>query len=654
MLGVCYYPEHWPEEMWASDAQRMRDLGLTYVRIGEFAWGRIEKSEGHFTWEWMDRAIETLGAAGLKVVLGTPTATPPKWLCVKYPEILPVDVHTGMTRGFGSRRHYDFSSETYLVQAERITAAMAVRYGGNAHVVGWQTDNELCCHDTTLSASSAARDKFRGWCEARYGSIDALNTAWGNVFWSMEYDAFDQIELPLFTVCETNPAHRLAYRRFSSDQVVRFHDVMISAIRTNAGPDQWVTHNIIPPLTTGVDNAALTRQLDFVAYDNYPLGFSDQLMANSPSEEALAFMRTGHPDLAALNFDQVRGLSKNAWWVMEQQPGPVNWAQHNPRPAPGMIRHWTLQAFAHGAACVAYFRWRQVPFAQEQMHAGLLRPDDMPSPAWAEVEQVAAEIALLGDFSAVPEKAPVAIVIDPASGFVDDIERQGAGYRYPEVVFQYYRTLRSLGVDVDFVSAGEVKLGGYRLIVAPSLAMPDDATVNALNASDGLLLFGPRSGAKTQEFSISEGLPPGPLREFVPIKIIAVETLRPDCGGSIDYKNDRHESGIWRESIEAGECEVVATYEDGGPAAVRSGRSLYLATLTDDALLKNLLLDLCAEANIAITPLPPTLRLRRRGDLTFAFNLSGEAARAPAPDSAVYIIGGADIEPYGVTVWRPS
>ena len=652
MLSVCYYPEHWPEEMWASDAQRMRDLGLTYVRIGEFAWGRIESSEGHFTWEWMDRAIETLGAAGLKVVLGTPTATPPKWLCVKYPEILPVDIHTGITRGFGSRRHYDFSSETYLVQAERITAAMAERYGGNSHVVGWQTDNELCCHDTTLSASPAARDKFRGWCETRYGSIDSLNSAWGNVFWSMEYDSFDQIELPFFTVCETNPAHRLAYRRFSSDQVVRFHDVMISAIRTNAQPDQWVTHNIIPPLTTGVDNAALTRQLDFVAYDNYPLGFSDQLMANAPSEEAGAFMRTGHPDLAALNFDQVRGLSNAAWWVMEQQPGPVNWAPHNPRPAPGMIRHWTLQAFAHGASCVAYFRWRQVPFAQEQMHAGLLRPDDMPSPAWGEVEQVAAEIALLGDLSAVPEKAPVALIIDTASAFVDDIERQGAGYRYPDVVFQYYRILRSLGVDVDFISAGEAKLDGYRLIVAPSLAMPDDATINALNASNGLLLFGPRSGAKTQEFSISEGLPPGRLRSFVPVKVIAVETLRPDCGGSIEYKNKRHESGIWRESIEAGDCDILATYEDGAPAAVRSGRSIYLATLTDDSFLKNLLLDLCAEANIAITPLPPTLRLRRRGDLTFAFNLAAETARAPAPHSAVYIIGNADIEPYGVAVWR--
>ena len=313
----------------------MSALGLTYVRIGEFAWGHIEKSEGEFTWEWMDRAIETLGAAGLRVVLGTPTATPPKWLCAKYPDILPVDIHTGITRGFGSRRHYDFSSETYLVQAERITAAMVERYGSNRHVVGWQTDNELCCHDTTLSASPTARDAFRAWCEDRYGNIETLNAAWGNVFWSMEYDTFDQIELPFFTVCETNPAHRLAYRRFSSDQVVRFHDVMISAIRRHAGPDQWVTHNIIPPATTGVDNAALTAQLDFVSYDNYPLGFSDQLMASALSQEARAFMRTGHPDLGALNFDQVRGLSKGPWWVMEQQPGPVNWAPHKSKARAG-------------------------------------------------------------------------------------------------------------------------------------------------------------------------------------------------------------------------------------------------------------------------------------------------------------------------------
>jgi beta-galactosidase len=651
MLGVCYYPEHWPQEKWAEDAARMRALGLTYVRIGEFAWGRIEASEGVFTWDWMDRAIETLGAAGLKVVLGTPTATPPKWLCAKYPDILPVDIHTGIPRSFGSRRHYDFSSETYLAQAERITVAMARRYGSNCYVVGWQTDNELCCHDTTLSASPAARDAFRAWCGRRYGTIDVLNAAWGNVFWSMEYDAFDQIELPFFTVCETNPAHRLAYRRFSSEQVVRFHDVMISAIRRHAGPHQWVTHNIIPPATTGVDNAALTAQLDFVSYDNYPLGFSDQLMATAPAQEARAFMRTGHPDLGALNFDQVRGLSKGPWWVMEQQPGPVNWAPHNPRPALGMIRLWTLQAFAHGAGCVAYFRWRQVPFAQEQMHAGLLRPDDVPAAAWPEVEQAAAEMALLVGLDENAAKSPVAIIVDPASDWVDLIERQGAGYHYAKVVFQYYRALRSLGVDVDFVSPGEA-LDGYSLVIAPSLAMPDDVTVTALAASNCLLLFGPRSGAKTQELWISEGLPPGPLREFAPLKVTAVETLRSDCGGTITYSGEQFESGIWRETIEPLGGETTATYEDGAPAMLRTGRTTYLATLTDDAFMTALIGDLCVEAGIATMLLAPTMRLRRRGDLTYAFNFSDQSATSPAPANANYVIGGAEIPAYGVAVWR--
>jgi beta-galactosidase len=652
MLGVCYYPEHWPEELWAEDAARMRGLGLTYVRIGEFAWGRIEAKPGVFTWEWMDRAIETLGAAGLKVVLGTPTATPPKWLCEAYPDILPVDPQTGLTRGFGSRRHYDFSSPSYLREAERITVMMAARYGTNPYVAGWQTDNELCCHDTVMSASPAARDAFRSWCEVHYSDIDALNTAWGNVFWSMEYDRFDQIELPFFTVCETNPAHRLAYRRFASDQVIHFHDVMVEAIRRNVS-GQWITHNLIPPATTGIDNAALTADLDFVSYDNYPLGFSDQLMANAPTGQARQFMRTGHPDLGALNFDQIRGLSKAPWWVMEQQPGPVNWAPHNPRPAPGMIRLWTLQAFAHGAGCVAYFRWRQVPFAQEQMHAGLLRPDNVASVAWAEVEQAAAEMALLGDLGMNSAKASAAIIVDPASGWVSDIERQGAGYHYNKIVFQYYRTLRSLGVDADFVAPGD-DLAGYKLVLVPCLAMPDDRSVEALKTSDAWIVLGPRSGAKTQDFSIADELPPGLLRGLAPVKVTAVETLRPDCGGGLAYAGAQYESGLWRETIEVLAGDVVATYEDGAPAAVRSGKALYLATLTDDAFLAACFSDLCGEAGIATQILPDTLRIKRRGNLTFAFNFADAPVQAPVEGDVQYVIGGAEIPAFGVSVWRLS
>src|SRR5258708_3725036 len=140
MLGVCYYPEHWPAHMWADDARRMAGLGLKFVRIGEFAWSAVEPRPGQFDWSWLDRAVETLAGASLQVVMGTPTATPPKWLVDRSPEILPVD-ERGRRRGFGSRRHYCFSSRTYRGESARITRAFAERYGKHEGVAGWQTHN---------------------------------------------------------------------------------------------------------------------------------------------------------------------------------------------------------------------------------------------------------------------------------------------------------------------------------------------------------------------------------------------------------------------------------------------------------------------------------------------------------------------------------
>ena len=182
-LGVCYYPEHWPEADWAQDARMMRELGLSLVRIGEFAWSRIEPEPGRFDWAWLDRAIETLHAEGLGVILGTPTATPPKWLVEMHPDILPHDEH-GRPRRFGSRRHYCFSSRTYRCESARITQALAHRYGEHPAIAMWQTDNEFGHHGSDESFSPEAHAAFRRWLERRYGTADALNAAWGTVFWS--------------------------------------------------------------------------------------------------------------------------------------------------------------------------------------------------------------------------------------------------------------------------------------------------------------------------------------------------------------------------------------------------------------------------------------------------------------------------------------
>ncbi len=389
-LGVCYYPEHWPEEIWAEDAARMAETGLTWVRIGEFAWSRIEPRPGAFDWGWLDRAIETLGAAGLKVVLGTPTAPPPRWMLDRHPDLLAVDAG-GRPRKFGSRRHYCFSHMGYRDDCRDIVRRLAERYGPNPHVQAWQTDNEYACHDTTVSYSQAARTGFRNWLAQKYQSPDALNRAWGNVFWSMDYDSFDQIDLPNLTVTEPNPSHVLDFRRYSSDQVVDFNRLQVDEIRRHS--DAPILHNYMGR-ETSFDHWKVGADLDAASWDSYPIGFLSDRLEFDAAHKA-RFLRQGDPDNQAFHHDLYRAVGRGRWWVMEQQPGPVNWAPYNPAPLPGMARLWAHEAFAHGAEAVCYFRWRQAPFAQEQNHAGLLRPDSAPAPALAEAARVAKELAEL-------------------------------------------------------------------------------------------------------------------------------------------------------------------------------------------------------------------------------------------------------------------
>ncbi|MFK8021755.1 MAG: beta-galactosidase [Pseudomonadales bacterium] len=650
MFGVCYYPEHWPESDWPEDARMMAELGLSYVRIAEFAWSRLEPSEGDMQFDWLDRAINTLAGAGLKVILCTPTATPPKWLIDKYPEILPVDIHTGRTRGFGSRRHYDFSSEDYLRESLRISQQLADRYGSNELVVGWQTDNELCCHFTAPSASSSARAGFQRWCAERYGSIERLNSEWGNVFWSMEYSAFSDIELPFAAVTETNPAHQLAFSRYSSDKAVHYHSRMVEVLRRHTS-NQFITHNFIPTSDSDVDDYALAEPLDFASYDNYPLGRTDGLMSSANAEELSKYMRTGHPDQATYDHDQTRCLRGDKFWIMEQQPGPVNWAENNARPAAGMVRFWTLQAMAHGAECVSYFRWRQVPFAQEQMHAGLLRVDRSKTEAWDQIEQVGKELSITGLLNEPSPKAKVAIISNADAAWVSNIECQGVAYEYEKVQFAFYSALRRLGVNVDFVSVN-ADISNYSIVIAPSLPIIDDAFVKKCEASSGILIFGPRAGAKTSEFCVPPQLAPGLLQGFMPLRVLSVETLRDDCNELLEWQGKQYTSRVWREEISAPGADLVATYGDGSAAIVRYANAIYMATITDDVFLMDFLRQQCLQANVPVYEFGEDIRVQRRGDLLFAFNYSAGAQVLPVAESTVFLLGSPELAGHDVAVWR--
>ncbi|MGJ8692632.1 MAG: beta-galactosidase [Thalassotalea sp.] len=648
MLGICYYPEHWPESMWAQDAKEMYELGLRYVRIAEFAWSRIEPVEGQYDFEWLDRAISTLAAAGLEVIMCTPTATPPKWLIDKYPSILPVDVNTGHVRGFGSRRHYDFSSPDYQRKAIEISEIIAKRYGNHQNICGWQTDNELACHDTTHSGSASAKQAFQQWCQQRYDNIDALNSAWGNVFWSMEYQNFEQIELPILAVTETNPSHQLAYRRFSSDQVINFHNKMIDVIRQNS-PDKFITHNFIPMADTQTDNFALAENLDFVSYDNYPLGRSDLFFSDLPAEEFKPYMRTGHPDFASYAFDQSRGLSKDNFWVMEQQPGPVNWAFHNPRPEKGMVKLWSWQAFAHGAECVCYFRWRQAPFAQEQMHAGIKRNDNSKSQAWYEISEVRDVLAKIDFSTKAPITAKVAIVTGTLNQWVTEIEVQGINYNHQQVEFSYYSALRQLGLAVDFISI-DSDLAQYDMIIAPCLPIVDDAFIDKCKQAKAQLVFGPRSGSKTDEFWLAPTLGPGLIQALIPIKVISTETIRSTCGEKLHLQDKVFESNRWREELWLDEgVSTVASYHDNTPAVVSYKNITYISTLTCDAFLIALFKQLADDLGLKTLALPKDVRMMQRDNIVFMMNYSGEVKKLP-DHLGKYIIGKQDIQPYDISI----
>ena len=619
-LGVCYYPEHWPETQWAEDAARMAKLGLTHVRIGEFAWSRLEPKRGAYEFDWLARAIDTLHTAGLKVVLGTPTATPPKWLVDEMPDMLPVGAD-GMVRKFGSRRHYDFSHEGYLEESKRITLALAKAFGQHPGVCAWQTDNEYDCHNTTLSYSPVARSGFQAWLQRKYQSPDALNRAWGNVFWSMEIADFGEIELPNLTVTEANPSHVMDFRRYASDMVVRFNKAQADIIRAHS-PGRDVIHNFMGR-TMAFDHFDVGADLDISSWDSYPLGFLEDRSDQGDAWKK-QFVRAGDPDFQAFHHDLYRATSKGRWWVMEQQPGPVNWAPHNPAPRDGMVRLWSWEAFAHGAETVSYFRWRQAPFAQEQMHAGLLRPDSTEAEGFEEAAQVAKELGEVdSQLGAEAGRADVAIIFDYPSAWAWEIQPQGREFDYFRLVFDFYRTLRGLGLSVDIVPASAPVLDGYPLVLIPGLFAWTPELIEAIRTHQGQVLIGPRSGSKTENFAIPARLAPDLPHEIMDVRVDRVETLRSDTpvqmadGSSIQF---------WREFLETGPgTETILSAEDGSPLLVAQDNVHYLGGWPDQGLLHTIAGRLACRAGLATKALNDGVRLRRHGGHVFAFNYGAES-----------------------------
>lgn len=647
-LGVCYYPEQWSPASWREDAQKMVDMGIDWVRIGEFTWAWVEPKSGQFQWRALDQAIEILAEAGLKIMMCTPSAAPPKWLVDRYPEILPVD-EQGHVRKFGARRHYCFSSVVYRQQAVRIAQKYVTRYGAHPAIKAWQIDNEYGDHDTILSYSQAAKVGFRQWLSEHYaGDIEALNRAWGTRFWGMHYNDFDEIDLPNQLVEEPSPTHAMDFSRYSSDQVRAFNAAQVAVLREGA-PEAAITHNCMAG-SFDYDHYPLAADLDFVSWDSYPLG--NLLGADLPLEEKQRWLRTGAPDYQSFYCDLYRGMSRGPVWITEQQPGPVNWAAHNPAPADGMVRLWSWMAYAHGVDVVCYFRWRQAPFAQEQFHTALHRTDGTPDQAYGEVRQVAQERHQIP--MTERRAASIAMVMDYPSRWAARILPQGRDYSGHSVASDWYRTLRSMGYGVDIVGQ-QADFTRYDLVLLPDTLIVNKALVEALQNSHCKVLIGPRSGSHNDRMHSVEALAPGLLQALIPVRVTRVESLPKWHAETLTFEGQSYCIGRWRETLDT-EAPVLAQYTDeyrpATPAIVRNDKACYLGVLPNGALLQAVMGSTLNWVEKQPIALPPDVRVSRRGDLGFAFNFSNKAVMLPQVAPEQILVGDLLIPPRDMVVWQ--
>ena len=505
----------------------MRELGFSVVRVAEFAWSIFEPEEGTFSFELFDRAIDLAHEHGLKVILGTPTATPPAWLTHKYPEVLNV-TQNGVQYQHGTRRHTNYNAPVYRELSARIVRKLAEHYGEHPAVIGWQLDNELNC-EVDVFYSEADQVAFRGWLEQKYGTLDTLNRAWGTVFWNQTYSDWAQVKLTGPTPSASpNPHQALDEKRFFSASAVSFACVQSNILRELA-PAQWVTTN---GLFGHLDSHQLTDEaLDFISYDSYP-NFSTIIGELMPD---LGLESLGDRYWSWL-LSTVRSISPN-FCVMEQQSGPGGWTNRvaQPAPKPGQLRLWTYQSVAHGADMVLYFRWRTATMGTEIYWHGLNDYHNLPNRRVAEAAQVGRELSELGPrVVGTRTSAQVAIVSDYDNTWDGELDSWHGPYTRRSVQ-AWFTALQYEHIPVDAVQlqaeTGLEDLTPYQVLIYPHPAILTDATAALLTEyvrQGGKLVFGCRTGYKDATGQCYMRPFPGPVAELCGVTVADFTRIGPN------------------------------------------------------------------------------------------------------------------------------
>ena len=662
-IGAYYYPEAWPSNQWARDIANIKKLNLEFVHMGEFAWAFMEPEEGRFDFDWLERNVQLCADQGLKVVLCTPSPTPPVWLAERHPEILMVDAK-GRRMQHGTRQHACWSVQTYRDYVGKIVDELGKRFGNDPRVWGWQLDNELSHYGKEPCYCDACQTKFRAWLKDKYRTIENLNRDWGTAFWSQRYQNFDQIRIPNKEelVAQVNEHALLDAQTWFADEAADYLLFQTDTLRKYCGHRQWITHNFMHAFDRV--NPALSRSdFEIVTWTIYPAH-------GNLNEGPLGFRLGGAAEMSFAHdfFRTINGMQG----IMELQPGQVNWGEVNPQPYPGAVHLWLMRAFAGGAKLVCTYRYRQPLFGAEQFHYGLVGTDGVtPSTGGEQYSQAAQEIALLRKQFKPDAKEPApyaarrtALLYNLASRWDMDNHKQTTRWDTMGHLFKHYRALKRLGCPVDVITE-EKPFSKYPFLVVPAFQLLDANTIERWTRyaeNGGHLILTCRTGIKDRRGHLWEGPWAAPILDLIGAKIKFYDTLPAPHSGKVKAGGQSYDWVSWGEVLEprAG-TTVLAEYADqfyaGKPAAVTRklgrGTVTYIGVDSESGGLEaQLVREVFQRAGVAVDDFADGFLVDWRDGFWIAANFTEKQQRAPIPASAKVFIGSRDVPIAGVTVWQ--
>jgi beta-galactosidase len=619
VLGCDYNPEQWPESVWLEDVALMREAGVGLVAINIFGWAQLEPRPGQFEFEALDRIMDLLHEHGIRVNLGTGTASPPPWLSARHPEILPMTVD-GTTRWPGGRQAWCPSSPVFRRAALELLAAVAERYATHPALAMWHVSNELGCHNA-LCYCDVSAGSFRLWLTARYGTIEALNDAWGTAVWSQRYGSWDEILPPRATLSAGNPAQRLDFARFSSDELLEYYRAEAGLLRA-AGGTPVTTNFMITAHIRTQDYWRWAADVDIVANDHY----LDHRLPHPTRELSFAA-------------DLTRGVaSGQPWLLMEQSTSAVSWQPHNLAKAPGELLRNSLTHVARGADGVCFFQWRAARQGAEKFHSAMLPHAGTDSAIWRETLELSAALRSLAEVAGSRVEASVALVFSWESWWAAESDSNpSSSVTYLGQVHAAYEALLANGVTVDIVEPGAA-LDDYALVVVPCLYLvtdPDAATIADYVEGGGSALVTFFSGLADEDDRLRVG-----AGTWATMLGASTEQFFPLLPSAAVQLGDGSIGAVWSELVRPTSATTVASFVDGpvagSPAITRNshgaGKAWYVATALDAGSFGSLVSQVLAGLDVPTrggTAVEVVTRVSEHARFTFVINHSDESFELP-------------------------